>query len=167
MLDLRPGRHTADFLFLIALFCVLLSSAFLVILLGANVYRGVASGLAQTDNSRTALLYVTEKLRQNDTEGAVALGTLDGTEALVIERGYPDGDYRTYIYFHDGYLRELFVPAGQAAAPEDGQPLLELAEMEISREGTGWRVTASGEDGRSRSVWLSPRCARAGEEDAG
>lgn len=167
MIELRPKRHVTEFLFLIVLFCVFLSSALLVVFLGADVYRSITSGLAQTDNSRTALLYLTEKIRQNDTEDAVSLGTLDGTDALVIETEYQDGPYRTYIYFYDGYLRELFVQADRAVSVGEGQALLELDDLEISREGAGYRFAAVGDDGREQSVWLSPRCTQSGEGDAG
>ena len=102
-------KHVIDFLFPLAVFFVLAASSVAIVVL--------ASG-------RTALAYVTEKMHQNDENGAIADGTFDGENALVIRQRYDEKDYVTYLYAYDGYLRELFIRDGTEAKASDGRKIL-------------------------------------------
>ena len=74
----NPARkHSTDILFVLVLFLVFTSSALAVILLGARVYQSTSSRMESNYNVRTALAYVSEKIRQNDESGAVSLCELD------------------------------------------------------------------------------------------
>ena len=83
----NPARkHSTDILFVLVLFLVFTSSALAVILLGARVYQSTSSRMESNYNVRTALAYVSEKIRQNDESGAVSLCELDGIPALTLLR---------------------------------------------------------------------------------
>ena len=62
----QRSSHIIDLLFVLSLFCVFTVCAFLVVSIGANVYRATAENMENTYSTRTALAYVTEKLRQHD-----------------------------------------------------------------------------------------------------
>ena len=159
MLELNQKRHMADLMFMIALFCVFISSALFVVLIGANVYQKTAGQADQADTSRMALLYLTEKIHQNDAQNVISLGKADGQDALLLEQDYNGTAYITYIYSYDGYLRELFVEKGQDIAAQDGQAILQLKELRAEEGGNGtYRFTSVGLDGDEHSVWLSSRC---------
>ena len=85
-------------------------------------------------SGRTALAYVTEKMHQNDENGAIADGTFDGENALVIRRRYDEKDYVTYLYAYDGYLRELFIRDGTEAKASDGRKILATKDFEAKCE---------------------------------
>ena len=78
----RLQAHTVDFLFTLSLFCVFTVCALLVVSIGVQAYRSTAAYLEGTYSARTALSYVTEKIRQHDAEGRTALTQLDGRNAL-------------------------------------------------------------------------------------
>ena len=71
-------HHIIDILFPISLYFVFTVSALTVLLLATNVYRTTTENSALNFNANTSLSYITEKIHQNDTEGAVSIGSFDG-----------------------------------------------------------------------------------------
>ena len=117
----NPARkHSTDILFVLVLFLVFTSSALAVILLGARVYQSTSSRMESNYNVRTALAYVSEKIRQNDESGAVSLCELDGIPALTLSQRMGDTSYITYLYFQDGALKELLTEASREVSAEQG-----------------------------------------------
>ena len=94
----NPARkHSTDILFVLVLFLVFTSSALAVILLGARVYQSTSSRMESNYNVRTALAYVSEKIRLNDESGAGSLCELDGIPALTLSQRMEDTSYITYL----------------------------------------------------------------------
>lgn len=124
-------KHTIDLLFPIALFFGLAASSLIVVLLASRIYQNNMELSQANYESRTALSYVNEKIRQSDEHGAVSLGIFDGQDALVIDQTYDGQQYYTYIYEYDGYLRELFIGDGVSANAADGREILEVRDFEI------------------------------------
>ena len=145
---MKKKHSVIDLLFTLTLFCVFSASALVVVMIGANVYKSTVAGMNENYGTRTAIAYVSEKVRESDTSGAVELVELAGTTALALTRGENDAAYTTYIYYADGALRELFVQG--AAVPElaAGQPvaLLSGASFAPVRDGL-YRFTAAGDAG--------------------
>ena len=104
----------------------------LAVLMTASAYRGILDRDRMMDQS-LALTYVTEKVRHNDTAGAIRLGEIGGCQALVITQG-TDILYDTYIYCHDGSLRELMIKRELTAAPDMGRSLLPMESLELRLE---------------------------------
>ena len=100
-------KHVIDFLFPLAVFFVLAASSVAIVVLASGFYSRQVKTSSASYSGRTALAYVTEKMHQNDENGAIADGTFDGENALVIRQRYDEKDYVTYLYAYDGYLREL------------------------------------------------------------
>ncbi len=96
---------------------------------GARVYRQVDQSAESQYGERAAMSYVAAKLRANDLAGAVALGQIDGCQALVLTRTLDGADYSTYIYCFDGSLRELLCPAGEKHSAGEGEQVLELDSL--------------------------------------
>ena len=123
----NPARkHSTDILFVLVLFLVFTSSALAVILLGARVYQSTSSRMESNYNVRTALAYVSEKIRQNDESGAVSLCELDGIPALTLSQRMEDTSYITYLYFQDGALKELLTEASREVSAEQGTAIISL-----------------------------------------
>lgn len=101
-------HHIIDILFPISLYFVFTVSALTVLLLATNVYRTTTENSALNFNANISLSYITEKIHQNDTEGAVSIGSFDGHQALILKQHYNDTEYVTYIYVSEGNLMELY-----------------------------------------------------------
>lgn len=126
-------RHMIDFLFPIALFFVFALSALALILLAAGIYESTTENSSLQYTSRTGLAYISEKIHQNDENGAVYLGNIDGYDALVLEQEYGDERYHTYIYVCKEELKELFIKDGVAAEAEDGRTILEVQDFSMKQ----------------------------------
>lgn len=94
-MDLKNARkHSTDILFVLLLFLVFTSSALAVILLGAKVYQNTASRMESNYTVRTALAYVTEKIRHADESGAISPANWTGFPPSSFPRklrGLPTG----------------------------------------------------------------------------
>lgn len=125
-------KHVIDILFPISLFFVFAASSLAVILLSANIYSRTVQDSVSSFETRTVLSYLTEKIHQNDENGAVSLGSLNGIDALVMEQSYEQQTYATYLYEYEGTLRELFVQKGAAVSPAAGKEIMPIADFHIA-----------------------------------
>lgn len=124
--------------------CVLL-----VLLTGAGTYRNLVDRSGESHARRTALGYLTTRVRQAET---VELAVFQGCEALVLGETVDGERYVTRIYCWDGWLRELYSLPGENLAPEDGEPLLEAHSLSCMLEGELLTLTL-GQD--KLMLWLS------------
>jgi len=122
-------RIRSDFLFTLTLFLVLAFCSLAVVLIGADVYQSTVNAMEENYSSRTALAYVTEKIRQNDRKGGVSVEN----SALCLTRAYSEASYSTYIYAYDGYLWELTIRGEETYQPGEGQKILEVADFSITQ----------------------------------
>lgn len=121
---------------------------------GAAVYKNSAAKLDENYTSRTAVAYVSEKLRQHDTAGAVSFTEVDGCNALALLEDVDGESFVTYIYFYDGALRELFMRASSQPSAALGTAIVELADFSIEQENMLLRVSAVSPDGTEHSILL-------------
>lgn len=143
-------------LLLLAVFSV---SILLVLLEGASVYRRITDRDRETWQARSAYGYLVTKLRQEDREGALAVEELAGLPALTLGVGE---EYQTRLYCYDGFLWELYAPAGLSLAPEDGEKITELRELELSLSDGTLQAVLTQEDGQSQSLVFTPRSGEVG-----
>ncbi len=130
----RHRQHSVDVLFVLLLFCVLAICALSVVTIGAGVYRNTVAGMDDNYSTGTSLAYLTTKIRQNDIGGAVYVGEVEGSPALVLEHNYEAGVWCTYIFHDGGALKEVMLPQGTPCTLLDGQTILEVERFSISRE---------------------------------
>lgn len=112
MNDRKEKPHIVDVLFVLALFVVFTLSALVLVILGANIYKQTISHMTDNYDARMACSYFAEKIRQNDLASSIELGELYDTESLVFSQEINGETYATYLYYHDGYLKELFMKKG-------------------------------------------------------
>lgn len=154
--------HLVDILFTLALFCVFAGSALLVVLIGANVYKATIREMGENFNTRTSLTYVSTKVSQNDVEGAVYLGELEGIQSLVLEKQIEGEIYQTWIYYYNGSLCEVFIKEGTALRPSGGSSIIKVTSFRFeSVDSSTLRMVSTDENGREASMILRPRCAAA------
>ena len=117
--------HSIDTVFVLALFCVFAASVLLTLIFGTRAYSSVKTSSDEAYYRRTALSYITEKLRQNDISGGVSLGEFGGSPALILHNTYDEIEYETYIYTYGGKVCELFCEADLDLTPEAGNAIIE------------------------------------------
>lgn len=125
------SRHVIDFIFPIALFFVFAASSLVVLILAADIYGSTTNQLQANDENRTALSYISEKIRQNDAGGALEIATVEGIECLALAADYNDVPYTTYIYEYEGMLKELFARDDASVSLKDGKDIMEISSLTI------------------------------------
>ena len=116
-------------------FTVLVVCVLSVLLTGADIYQK-ANRRDQTGyDHRTITQYLTTRVRQSDMGGVCYVGDFndivpqtEGNTFFFPEEG-DDFSCCTRIYFHDGYLYELYALSDGTFAPEDGEPILPLNNL--------------------------------------
>lgn len=142
--------RTAVVLALCAVFLIL---AMGIALMGSGVYRGTVAASNENFTRRTALSYLVNQIRRGDIAGGVAVGSLEGADAVVLT----EGAYVTYLYCRDGQLRELYMEAGTGLTAADGVPVLPLDALSVTLEGARITLTVTAGDGTRHSVSVTPR----------
>lgn len=133
---MRPNqktKHTIDLLFPIVLFVIFTLSAVVVILLATRIYESTTSSSSLNSVSRTALTYISEKIHANDHLTSIDIESFDGVDAIALHHVGEKEGYTTYIYFHDGSLKELFIKDSVPPTTALGDSIAKLSEFSIKQ----------------------------------
>lgn len=124
--------HMVNILLPLALLLMFAVSAVAVVLFAARVYRSTVENSALNQESQTALAYVCEKVHSADSAGTIRVGTLEGSDALILEEIRSGERYNTYIYMYNGELKELFVKAGASVPGSSGRTVAVLESFSVT-----------------------------------
>ncbi len=111
------------------LFLVFTVSMLFVLLFGATAYKNISTELDRQYRERTVLNYIAAKVRYNKAEDNVQMSDISGVAALTFEEEIEGVLYLTYVYFYDGYLRELYTPKGTQLSPDSGDEILPIDNL--------------------------------------
>lgn len=147
--------HSLDFVIGLLLFCVFAVLMLSVLVTGAKAYKRISLAVDEQYRERTCLSYIAAKIRHYNTEGCVAAGELDGTSVLRFTEEFDGDQYITYIYYHNGYICELFTPADVELPLSEGQEIIAADALTFTEVGDGLiRITCSAE-GRNAELFVS------------
>lgn len=150
----------------LVLFAVFAVGAVSVLLSGANAYKRLTVRDLHAYETRTAVQFVANKVRQAPSAAAVSLDTFGDADALVIRQKVEEQTYLTRVYCYDGWLMELFTAADGTFLPEDGERILPMESLRLSREESLLTVVLTDDDGTERELRLQLRHGEGGY-DAG
>ena len=127
---------------------------------GGRLYAQTADAGSVNYQSRTALSYLVNQIRQGDrADGGIAVTSFGGQDAVCIREQLEGGSFLTLLYCYDGQLRELFMEEGTGLQPGDGTPLLPLDGLSVTAcDGVMTLTVTLPEQGATRQVSLAPRC---------
>lgn len=147
-------KHSINLVFTLALLGIFALSAVFVAVLGAQVYSRTAEKMDDNYNARTSLVYLTEKIRQSPGKN-IEIKTVDGNEALVLNRDIDGKAYRSWIWSSDGKLREVLVPEGEKVKSTDGQEIMDINNFSLSVKGDLLEIVVFDKTGDKDSVFIS------------
>ncbi|MCL1829123.1 MAG: DUF4860 domain-containing protein [Oscillospiraceae bacterium] len=155
---------TADIIFTLLLFCVFTVSVLMVLLSGAGVYKGIVAAMDGSYEERTCLQYIGSKIRHYSGEGTVNVANIDGIDALIMTENIEGDDYNTYIYLHEGKVKELFTSGDLDFYPEDGFDILDAQRLVFERAANNLlRIECMGSGGRNSVIFAGLRGVEGGE----
>lgn len=130
--------------------------ALAIVVYATDSYAAVLENMQSNHDARTALAFVSTKIRQNDTMGTMSIEKTDfGADALVIEETDGADVYKTWIYFADGALREFFGDATLELAAEDGTIIIKLNSFTVEQDSDGLiKISVETNSGEKRQISL-------------
>lgn len=131
-MNTKQQKHTIDVLFVISLFCIFALSSIFLISIGANIYRKTIQHMDSNFNTRTAVAYITEKVRQSDVHQQVHAGFLEEHPAIILTSEHADTLYQTYIYEYQGSLRELMMRVDTPLSASAGQEIVDVQCFDVT-----------------------------------
>ncbi len=151
----RNAKQHMDGLAALLLFGIFAACVLTVLLTGAGAYQRLTARDQASYERQTCAQYIATRVRQADSLGSLSVGQLGGVPALCLTD--KDG-YVTYVYCCGGYLMELYTSPDAGLTPEDGEKLMEAADLALSLEDGLLEVALTGPDGMEQRLCLSLRC---------
>lgn len=146
--------------FALLLFGIFAVCILLVLLLGADSYQSMMERDHSTYEERTAVQYLTTRVRQADAFGSVSVQALEGQEVLVLSEMSEGESYETRLYCYAGWLMECYTAAGNAPALMDGERILEIEELSFSMAEDGLQIRLTMPDGAEKEIFLGLRSGK-------
>lgn len=114
----------------------------IILLTGANIYKGINDRDTAAYNNRIINQYIVNHIRQSDD---LSIEDFGDSQALVLHNS--NEDYITKIYLYNGYIMELFIPCDSDMEPEAGTKIAKAKNFDIELEDNLLEVTGIGENG--------------------
>lgn len=131
MIRIRSSSRKIDTVFITLLFVVFALTTFLVVLICAKQYKHTAAVISENYESRTATSYLREIIHQHDKAQTVSVSQFESTPALSFHEEIEGTPYTTYVYYYDGYLRELFMSDDAMVDLNSGNPIVEAQGLDL------------------------------------
>ena len=126
---MKKHDYHLEGLMALLLFGVFAVCLLMVLLTGADSYQGLTRRDRISDNRRVCAQYLATRVRQGDAAGGVSVRPFGEGNALALPAG--EG-YVTWVYWHDGWLMELYTLEDSGLSPEDGARIMPLAGLSLS-----------------------------------
>lgn len=167
----KRNKSIVDFLFILTLFGAFAVSALFVLVFGSRIYERTASDMQSNFEKRTALSYITEKVRSHDFSGGVDVDDFDSNSAidgdhsvLKLYQTVGGKEYITYMFVADGYLKEITVAEDYEFNYESGTKILPIKGFRVRKEGEAlYRFNVVDENGENTEFFVTLYSASDGE----
>lgn len=163
MAKMKSQKHNIESAFVLVLFAVFAVTIVAVLALGANSYRKLVERDEESYNRRIITSYVSAKIRDNDSIGALEVGgftkadTPDGIDTLHMYQTIEGEVYDTRIYYYDNYIYELLTLADIEINPDAGSPIIEARGLSFQKNGNVVEITAEDAEGRKGMATVALR----------
>jgi len=162
----KRGLHSVSGLFAFALIGVFALCALMIVVSGVRSYRSMGSANLLGSQRRTALGYVSGKLRALGDRDSVSIREEQGVRILVLTEEVDGAVYETRIFFGGGRLCEQFCEAGLEFDPESAEQIAELPGFSFERTGDLVTLSARLSDGTGAETCVALRAGEGGGPDA-
>ena len=151
-------RHSVNLMFTVLLLGLFEMTAIFVAVLGAQVYAHSADKLQANFDTRTSVIYLSEKIHTSQGVSHVSMRSLDGVgDALVLSEKIGNSVYESWIFVKDGMLCESVVSEGGTVLPSAAQQIMPLANLSADVSQDGVTISVITESGQETSTFVSRR----------
>ena len=153
------NRHGMQGVFVFVLLGLFAVMSTLMVLMGAQMYRGTVADASANNGDRLLGAYVRSMVRSEDAKDAVLIEDHDGVTAIALYEDIDDERYVTWIYRHDGQLYEQFTEAAYDFDPDMGMPVCPVNSFEPEIDGRLLTVRMTDDKDEPCTVRVALRCA--------
>lgn len=143
-----------------ALLLIFALIALAIVSQGAQTYGTISATMEDNYDIRTSLSYVATKIRQGDVLGAISIEeTPFGVQSLVLTEQDGEDSYKTWIYFHEGAMREFYGYDDLEFQGDDGNVIVNLNSFTVSmNENNLVDITVENNNDIAQSISVATRC---------
>lgn len=152
-------HQSTQTLFVLLIACIFTVISLFLVLLGADAYRNSLQSITVNHQIRATLSYTANQIRSADRAEDVAVNTVDGQQVLRIHSQEASKTGNTYLYFHNGFLMELFTSDEEPFKPEQGEKITEIKQFSVNKNGRVFAISATAFNGKQISVSVCPRAS--------
>ena len=156
MSNKNAQKHYIDTVATLLIFAIFAVCIIVAILAGANVYKGITARDSESYEMRTCKQYIANKVRMAESPESVSVVPIESCSALRIDETEGDDRFSTYVYCHDGWLREIYLSADDSPVASSGEKLLEIDSLSFDLD-SGLVSADIGKDGSHEILYLSVR----------
>ena len=127
---MKRSGNSLQGLYTIGVTALFLAGFFLLVVIGARIYRDTLTVREQNNSARAQLSTVRTMLREADSSGAVVLDTYNGARLLRIADG--DTGYGLLIYAADGQLLQEYTDIAAQPDPQLAEVIAQTDTFDVS-----------------------------------
>jgi len=148
------------------LFAVFASCVVIVLLFGAGNYQKLTHRDRDSYQYRTAVQYLTTRIRQSDAAEMVFVGDFHvatpnaSGDTVFIREMLGERTFYTRIYCHDGYLCELFAEEAAAMEPKDGERIFAVEQMRVVQDKDMLYFELAFANDKTANIWVTCRTGK-------
>ena len=152
-------KHSVNMMFTILLLGIFAMAAIFVAVMGAKVYANSADKMQANFDTRTSIVYLSEKIRTNPG-GDYAIKDIDGTTALVLTEEINDNIFESWIFVANDRLSEITIKQGDQVLPSSAQQIMDLKSLDVVMRDGGVEITVVTVAGDVNTTFISGRTGR-------
>lgn len=117
-------------LFSLSLFLIFVIGSFFIITYEIMGYQNIITSSKQEDELLLPLSFINTKIKSNDSYQTCEITEIDNVACLKIKTSQTT----TYIYLHEGYLKELYVSNDYIPKLNEGSKLFVIDNINMSQQ---------------------------------
>ena len=149
-------NHSINMMFTILLLGIFALTAIFSAVMGATVYANSAEKLQANFDTRTSLIYLSEKIRTNPSDD-YDVREVDGNTALVLTEKLGDYVFESWIFVSNERLCEITVMQGDTVVPGTAQQIMDLRSLDAQKKDGGIEITVVTVAGDVNTTFISGR----------
>ena len=152
-------KHSVNMMFTIMLLGIFALSAIFVAVMGAKVYANSADKMQANFDTRTSIVYLSEKIRTCPGDN-YRVREVDGSTALVLTEKLGDSYFESWVFVRNNKLSEVMVRQGDEIYPGAAQQIMDLRSLDAVIRDGGIEITVVTVAGDVNSTFISGRTGR-------
>jgi hypothetical protein len=153
---LGKKKHSVNMMFTIMLLGIFALAAIFVAVLGAKVYANSADKMQANFDTRTSIVYLSEKIRTCPGDN-FDVRDLDGSTALVLSEEIGGHVYESWVFVSGDELRETTVSRGDTVLPGTAQGIMPLKSFDAEVKDGGVEITVVTTENQESTTFISGR----------